>query len=97
MDLGLSDRVYLVTGGARGLGRATADVLVAEGARVVVSGRTEETLAAARGDAVETVVADNADPTTPQRLLEAAYALIWRRHCAGLSPAALDLAANRPG
>ena len=47
MDLGLADRVFLVTGGARGLGRATADVLVAEGARVVLSGRTEESLAAA--------------------------------------------------
>ncbi|WP_028638367.1 SDR family oxidoreductase [Nocardioides sp. URHA0032] len=73
MDLGLTDRVYLVTGGARGLGRATADVLVAEGARVVLSGRTEETLAAARGDSVETVVADNADTATPQRLLDAAH------------------------
>lgn len=78
MDLGLTDRVYLVTGGARGLGRATADVLVAEGARVVLSGRTEETLAAARCDAVETVVADNADPDTPQRLLDAAQAR-WGR------------------
>lgn len=78
MDLGLTDRVYLVTGGARGLGRATADVLAAEGARVVLSGRTEETLAAARGDAVETVVADNADPDTPQRLLDAAQAR-WGR------------------
>ena len=47
MDLGLAERVYLVTGGARGLGRATADVLVAEGARVVVSGRSEESLTAA--------------------------------------------------
>ena len=35
MDLQLTDRVFLVTGAARGLGRATADVLVAEGARVV--------------------------------------------------------------
>lgn len=78
MDLGLTDRVYLVTGGARGLGRATADVLVAEGARVVLSGRTEETLATARGEAVETVVADNADPDTPQRLLDAALAR-WGR------------------
>ena len=41
MDLGLSDRVFLVTGGGRGLGRATAQVLVDEGARVVVSGRSE--------------------------------------------------------
>ena len=39
--------MYVVTGGARGLGRATADCLVAEGARVVLSGRSEESLAAA--------------------------------------------------
>jgi NAD(P)-dependent dehydrogenase (short-subunit alcohol dehydrogenase family) len=44
MDLDLTDRVYLVTGGARGLGRATADCLVADGARVVLSGRSEESL-----------------------------------------------------
>ncbi|GGO68612.1 SDR family oxidoreductase [Nocardioides deserti] len=76
MDLSLTDRVYVVTGGARGLGRATADVLVAEGARVVLSGRSADALAAARADLgparVATVVADNADPATPDRLLEAA-------------------------
>ena len=75
MDLELTDRVFVVTGGARGLGRATADCLVAEGARVVLSGRSEESLAAAAeqlGDAVTTVVADNADPATPGRLVAAA-------------------------
>ena len=75
MDLELTGRVFVVTGGARGLGRATADVLVAEGARVVLSGRSEESLAEARealGDAGETVVADNADPATPARLIAAA-------------------------
>jgi 3-oxoacyl-[acyl-carrier protein] reductase len=75
MDLGLTDRVYLVTGGARGLGRATADVLVAEGARVVLSGRNEESLATAvaeLGDHATYVVADNADPEAPARLLAAA-------------------------
>src|SRR5262245_20081742 len=75
MDLGLADRVYVVTGGARGLGRATADELVAEGARVVLSGRSEQSLAAARDDlggAVEVVVADNADAGTPARLVDAA-------------------------
>jgi 3-oxoacyl-[acyl-carrier protein] reductase len=75
MDLGLADRVYLVTGGARGLGRATADVLVAEGARVVLSGRTEETLAAAveaLGDHASYVVGDNAEPGLPARLVTAA-------------------------
>lgn len=75
MDLELTDRVFIVTGGARGLGRATAECLVAEGARVVLSGRSEDTLAdAARalGGAVETVVADNADPATPGLLIAAA-------------------------
>ena len=75
MDLQLEDRVYVVTGGARGLGRATADSLVAEGARVVLSGRTAESLTAAEqalGEAAVSVVADNADPETPRRLIAAA-------------------------
>jgi 3-oxoacyl-[acyl-carrier protein] reductase len=72
MDLGLNGRVYIVTGGARGLGRATADCLVAEGARVVLSGRSEDSLkaaVAALGDAAAGVPADNADPDTPSRLI----------------------------
>ncbi|NUP34453.1 MAG: SDR family NAD(P)-dependent oxidoreductase, partial [Streptomycetaceae bacterium] len=40
MDLGLRDRVYLVTGATRGLGFAAARALVDDGARVVVTGRT---------------------------------------------------------
>jgi 3-oxoacyl-[acyl-carrier protein] reductase len=75
MDLGVTNRVYVVTGGARGLGRATADVLVAEGARVVLSGRHQESLDAAvahLGASAVTVVADNADPATPGRLVSAA-------------------------
>ncbi|WP_203718407.1 SDR family oxidoreductase [Asanoa siamensis] len=39
MDLGLADRVYVLTGATRGLGFATARCLVDEGARVVVSSR----------------------------------------------------------
>ena len=75
MDLQLKDRVYIVTGGARGLGRATADVLVAEGATVVISGRGAESLdeaAASLGAAAVTVAADNADQATPARLIAAA-------------------------
>ena len=75
MDLDLSERVYVVTGGARGLGRAAADCLVAEGARVVLSGRHQDTLDAAAaelGENARAVVADNADPEAPARLLAAA-------------------------
>ncbi|GAB3263281.1 SDR family oxidoreductase [Nocardioides dilutus] len=75
MDLDLKDRVYIVTGGTRGLGRATAEVLVGEGARVVVSGRSQEALddvAAAYGDSALPVRADNAEADTPGRLLTAA-------------------------
>jgi 3-oxoacyl-[acyl-carrier protein] reductase len=77
MDLGLKDRVYIVTGGTRGLGRAAARELVADGARVVVSGRSEKSVAAAAeelggaGRAIG-VVADNADTGTPDRLTAAA-------------------------
>jgi 3-oxoacyl-[acyl-carrier protein] reductase len=76
MDLQLEDRVFIVTGGARGLGRATAEQLVAEGARVVLSGRSQESLTAAceelgEGNAIG-VPADNAQPDTPARLVAAA-------------------------
>jgi 3-oxoacyl-[acyl-carrier protein] reductase len=76
MDLGLRERVYIVTGGTRGLGRAGADALVADGARVVLSSRDAGAVADAAaalgpGSAVG-VVADNADPQTPERLVHAA-------------------------
>ncbi|MPY50501.1 SDR family oxidoreductase [Streptomyces acidicola] len=77
MDLGLRNRVYIVTGGTRGLGRAAASSLVADGARVVVSGRSEKSVTAASeelggpGQAVG-VAADNADTATPDRLIVAA-------------------------
>lgn len=47
MDLHLRDRVYLVTGGSRGLGFAAAEALVAEGARVILSAPDEVSVAAA--------------------------------------------------
>jgi 3-oxoacyl-[acyl-carrier protein] reductase len=75
MDLELTDRVFLVTGGTRGLGRATADALVAEGARVVLSSRSPESVREAvseLGDRATGVVADNAAPDTPGRLIAAA-------------------------
>ncbi|GIG59510.1 oxidoreductase [Longispora fulva] len=75
MDLGLRDRVYVITGGSRGLGFATAQALVADGAKVVLSsrgaGKLEEAVGALGANAVG-VPADLADPGTPDLLLTTA-------------------------
>src|SRR5262245_32694931 len=48
MDLQLSDRVAVITGSSKGLGFAAASALASEGARVVICGRTADTLEHAR-------------------------------------------------
>ncbi|MGW9372352.1 SDR family oxidoreductase [Streptomyces xanthophaeus] len=75
MDLGLKDRVYIVTGATRGLGFAAARELTADGARVVVTGRDEKRAAdaaAALGPLAVGVAADNADPDAAARLVATA-------------------------
>jgi 3-oxoacyl-[acyl-carrier protein] reductase len=74
MDLGLRDRVYVLTGASRGLGFATAECLVADGARVVISSRDGDRVAEAAqrlGGAEQAVgvAGDLADPATPERLV----------------------------
>lgn len=83
MDLGLRDRVYVVTGGSRGLGRATAAVLVEEGARVIVSSRDEvrvhQTAAELGGHGHALGIAgDLAEAGSETRLVAAALAR-WER------------------
>jgi 3-oxoacyl-[acyl-carrier protein] reductase len=77
MDLHLEGRVYIVTGGTRGLGLAAARELVADGAKVVVSGLKVTSPDAVQADLggpgnAVVVAADNADPHTPDRLITAA-------------------------
>ncbi|MFJ5293746.1 SDR family oxidoreductase [Streptomyces sp. NPDC088348] len=75
MDLGLKDRVYVVTGATRGLGFASARELAADGAKVIITGREEETARAAAaelGPGVIGVAADNSDPATAGRLIATA-------------------------
>jgi 3-oxoacyl-[acyl-carrier protein] reductase len=76
MDLGLTDRVYVLTGASRGLGFATARCLVADGARVVLSSRDAESVAAAvqqlGADRAAGLAADLSAAGTAERLVELA-------------------------
>ena len=79
MDLGLKDRRALVMSSSRGLGLGIAEALAAEGASVLLTGRTEDALKAnaaainARGGGrAAYVVADLADAASAETLLAAA-------------------------
>lgn len=77
MDLGVRDRTYLLTGGSAGLGYATAQELVAEGARVVITGLPpSDTARAAEAlggvDRAIGVTGDNSDPVTADMLVQTA-------------------------
>jgi 3-oxoacyl-[acyl-carrier protein] reductase len=71
MDLGLKDRICLITGSTAGIGLETARLLVAEGARVVVNGRdagrTEE--ARAEVGAALAVACDLSEPSAADKLV----------------------------
>jgi NAD(P)-dependent dehydrogenase (short-subunit alcohol dehydrogenase family) len=68
LDLGLRDRVCVVTGSTGGIGRAAARMLAEEGAKVVTSGRSD---APGVGEALH-VSADLADPAAPAELIRRA-------------------------
>jgi 3-oxoacyl-[acyl-carrier protein] reductase len=81
MDLGLADRVYLVTGGSKGLGFATAKALVEDGARVVLSSRSQDNVDAAVAELGENAIGiagDNADAGLAERMVSAATARFGR-------------------
>jgi 3-oxoacyl-[acyl-carrier protein] reductase len=79
MDLGIAGKTALVTASSKGLGRATALALAAEGVNVVISARGQNALQATAKDIealgkgnVHHVVADVTDPAVPQQLVQAA-------------------------
>jgi len=71
LDLGLRDSLCVVTGSTGGIGRATAQMLAEEGAKVVTSGRGE---APGVGEELH-VKADLADPEAPGELIAKASEL----------------------
>jgi 3-oxoacyl-[acyl-carrier protein] reductase len=78
VDLGLWDRVALVTAASKGLGRGSAEALAAEGAKVVICARGADALEAAAagiraaGGEVTAVAVDVTQPEAPASLVRTA-------------------------
>jgi len=79
MDLGIAGKVALVTASSKGLGRASAAALAAEGVKVVINARSgdalrqTETAIRAAGGEVHAVVADVTDPVVAAQLVTATH------------------------
>ena len=77
----LTDKYTLITGGTSGIGLATAQAFIAEGARVAVTGRNPDTLAEAErilGDKAWVIPTDAGDISSHKALAETLAAL-WPR------------------
>ena len=85
MDLGVTGKVAIVTGGSDGIGRAAAQRLSAEGAKVALVSRTQadldlaaEEMSAATGNEVIGIATDVRDEASVQAMVEA-VASRWGR------------------
>ncbi|MFI6026197.1 SDR family NAD(P)-dependent oxidoreductase [Amycolatopsis magusensis] len=70
----------VITGGGTGIGRATAHAFASAGARVLVVGRSEETLAetAAGHDTIVTLAVDITEPDAPESIVDRALGAFGR-------------------
>jgi NAD(P)-dependent dehydrogenase (short-subunit alcohol dehydrogenase family) len=100
MDLGLTDKVAFITGASKGIGRAVAEQLSAEGADVVITARTAEPLertareiTAKTKRAVEAMAGDMSKPEDVDRCVAATLERFGHIDilvtCAGSSPGGL--------
>ncbi|HEY6054465.1 MAG TPA: SDR family NAD(P)-dependent oxidoreductase, partial [Gaiellaceae bacterium] len=78
MELGLAEKVCVVTGSTAGIGRDVAAMLAAEGARVVTCGRSSD--GPGVGESLH-VVADLGIAGGPESVVEAALAAFHRVDC----------------
>jgi NAD(P)-dependent dehydrogenase (short-subunit alcohol dehydrogenase family) len=89
----IQSNVFVVTGGASGLGAATARMLVAQGAQVVladVNTQAGQALAAELGAAARFVLTDVTDEASARHTFDVAQSLGPLRglvNCAGIAPA----------
>ena len=79
MDLGLTDKVALVTGSSRGIGREIAVALAAEGCKVIINGRNQDFLTKVAAQlGVSAIAGDVSNSKTASVLVDQAAAIHGR-------------------
>ena len=84
MDLGLTGKVAIITGGSEGIGKAAAQRMAAEGARAVIVARRPEVLEAAAQD-IQKATGGLYCPCVAMWPSRRPSIVCWRRHLIALA------------